>query len=303
LRERLAARGERLTVNLNYVSFTGPTFHTTTPSEYAEFLLAVFDRLQSKYGWVPDAVEVMLEPDHTPQWTGTQVGQAMVAAGARLAAAGYTPEFIGPSVMSMANAVPFLDAIAAVPGALTYWREISYHRYQGVSDATLTAIRNRATALGLRTSMLEHIGSDVESLYKDLTLANVSAWQQFTIAFPTTDDGAQYYLLPNGVPTMGSRTPALRQYFRYVRPGAWRVAATSTGNVRPVAFTQATGPVVVVHAAQADLLGIAGLAAGQYTVTAAPASAVSVASVATDPDGLLRVPVTAAGILTITRSH
>ena len=73
--------------------------------------------------------------------------------------------------------------------------------------------------------MLEHIDSDVEDLYKDLTIARVSAWQQYTIAYPTADNGAHYYSIINSAPVIGSRTPALRQYFRYVRMGCnpgWR---------------------------------------------------------------------------------
>ncbi len=36
--------------------------------------------------------------------------------------------------------------------------------------------------------MLEHIGSGTDDLYKDLTVGNVSRWQQFTLAFPSTAD-------------------------------------------------------------------------------------------------------------------
>ena len=134
-----------------------------------------------RYGFVPDAIEVLLEPENTA-WRAPRIGEAIAAAGARLAAAGFRPDFIAPSVMDMANAVPFLHEIVKVPGALTYLKEIAYHRYGGVSDANLAAIHDRAAQYGLRTSMLEHIGSDAEDLYKDLTIAQVSAWQQYTLA-------------------------------------------------------------------------------------------------------------------------
>ncbi len=301
LRQRLEARGERLYVNLNYVAFN-PSTGTThlDPAEYAEFLLAAFQHMQRTFGFVPDAVEVILEPDNKTPWRGTLIGQAVVAAGNRLAAAGFAPEFIAPSTMSMANAVPYLDQMAAVPGALTYLREVSYHRYAGVSDANLAAIRTRASQLGLRTAMLEHIGSDVEDLFRDLTIANISAWQQFTLAYPTPDNGAQYYTITGGRPVMGARTGPLRQYFHYVRRGAHRIAATSdNADVRPVGFTNpGGGPVVVVHAKGAETLAVRGLRPGRYLITNSNPAAVLATTATVGTDGALRFEAIA-GVITV----
>ncbi|MGH9175650.1 MAG: hypothetical protein ACRD1H_14890, partial [Vicinamibacterales bacterium] len=114
LRQRLAARGESLYVNLTYVAFTaqiasGLYIHDQR-AEYAEFMLALFEHLQAKYGWVPNAIEVMLEPDNVPQWrSGTLIGQTVVETGRRLAAAGFTPDFIAPSTTNMANASIYFD--------------------------------------------------------------------------------------------------------------------------------------------------------------------------------------------------
>ena len=273
LRARLAARGETLYLNLNYVSFGTSTAHHD-PAEYAELMLAAFQHMQRRYGFVPDAIEVLLEPENTA-WRAPRIGEAIAAAGARLAAAGFRPDFIAPSVMDMANAVPFLDEIVKVPGALTYLKEIAYHRYGGVSDANLAAIHDRAAQYGLRTSMLEHIGSDAEDLYKDLTIAQVSAWQQYTLAYPTTDNGAQYYYIKNGRPVAGQRTEALRQYFRHVRAGAYRLGAVSdTPRVRPVAFTNPDGrAVVVLHLERREVITLKGLPPGRYFVVAVPATA------------------------------
>jgi hypothetical protein len=94
IRNRLLARGEQLYVNLNYTDFSpqgaGTLLHKEAPAEYAEFLLTAFQHIESRYGWTPDAVEIVLEPDNAV-WSGTQIGTALVAAGDRLAAAGYRP--------------------------------------------------------------------------------------------------------------------------------------------------------------------------------------------------------------------
>jgi hypothetical protein len=289
MRQRLAARGESLFVNLNYVSFAQGQGQSD-PNEYAELILATFQHMQSKYGFVPNAVEMILEPDNNTIWNGTKIGQALAATGPRLSAAGFYPEFIAPSTMSMAQAVPYLDAIVAVPGALPYLKEVSYHRYSGVSDAALAGIASRATTLGLRTSMLEHIGSGLGDLYADLTIGNVSSWQQFTIAFPTTDNGAQYFTITNNRPVSGSRTPALSQVFRYVRSGARRVNATSTNSVvRPVAFTNVGGaPVVVMISQDNQIFEIRGLRPGTYAITTDNQYARTLPDATAGADGILR---------------
>ncbi|MGH7524901.1 MAG: hypothetical protein ACREK8_11380, partial [Gemmatimonadales bacterium] len=302
LRQRLEARGEHLYLNLNYVSFNhGGVIHGD-PAEYAEFLLALFLHLRDTFGVVPDAVEVILEPDNGTIWTGSSIGAGIAAAGQRLAAAGFHPDFIAPSVTNMANAVPYLNAMVQVPGVAAYLKEFAYHRYAGVSAANLQAIASRGAALGLRTAMLEHIGSGVEDLYDDLTIGQVSAWQQFTLAFPGADNGAQYYSIVGGVPVIGSRTLGLRQYFRYVRAGAVRVGAASDNAavVRPVAFTNVgNAPVVVLHMARAAAIALHGLRPGNYGVTTSDPAHAALADLTAGAGGSLTVNVPSAAIVTV----
>lgn len=302
MRQRLAARGEQLVVHLDYVAFSpAPGYIHLDPAEYAEFMLAAFQHLQSRYGMVPDGIQVILEPDNTTPWRGNHIGAAIAATAARLAAAGYHPEFVAPSVTNMANTLTYVNLAVAVPGVPALLKEISYHRYGGVSDANLQAIAARAAQLNMRTGMLEHIGSGVEDLYKDLTLANASAWQQFVLAFPTNDNGAQYFTITNNQPVMGSRTYGLRQYFKYVRLGARRVqAGSSTGGVRPVAFTNVGGgPVVVIHADGAETYAIRGLRPGRYDVTSSSQSSPVIGQGTAGIDGELRFATTVTGVLTV----
>ena len=302
LKQRLEARGERLYLNLNYVAFSpGTGYVHLDPYEYAELMLVTFEHLRDTFGIVPDAIEIILEPDNATPWRGTSIGQAIAITGGRLRSAGFDPEFIAPSVTNMANTVPFLDLIVAVPDALQFLSEIAYHRYGGVSDANLAAIATRGSQYGLRTAMLEHIGSGVEDLYKDLTIANASGWEQYTLAFPTSDNGAQYYVISNGQPVMGSRTRALRQYFRHVRFGAFRVQATSDrAAVRPVGFTNVGGgPVVVLHVDAAQTFAIEGLRPGTYRITSSSPSAETIGDVTAGADGVVRFASSVTGIITV----
>jgi hypothetical protein len=223
LKQRLEAQGESLFINLNLVDFntyqgSSNVDYENAPEEYAELVLATYQHLQAKYGWVPDAWEVVLEPDNTP-WNGTDIGKAIAAAATRLRANGFTPNFIAPSTTDMGNASNYFDAMINVSGVSpNIIEELSYHRYRGVSDANLLAIADRAQQYGINSSMLEHIGSGYQDLHKDLTLGRISAWQQYTLAYcpsDANDNGSKYYVIDDSDPNnpsviIGNRTKFLR---------------------------------------------------------------------------------------------
>lgn len=303
----LAERGEELYVNLTYDSFIlqcpgAPYIHDSIP-EYTEFALATFLHLREKYGFEPDAWEMILEPDNS-NWRGVAIGEAMVATGDRLRTHGFTPDFIAPSDTNLRRAIRDLDAIVGVPRALDYLTEFSYHRYGGVSEQALRAVGARGRQYGLRTSMLEHIGSGHEDLHADLVLADVSAWQQFALAFRTGDNGAQYFVIgPDGGLRMGDRTRYLQQYFRYVRAGAVRIGATTTsGSAAPTAFIDESGAVTVVaYTTRRTRLRLEGLPSGRYGVTYTTESTTGEALPEAEiPEGeALEVAIPAAGVITV----
>ena len=151
LKQLVEANGETLFINLNYVAFTntiggagtpGLVYIHDDPDEYAEFVLATYLHLESKYGWVPDTWEIILEPGNSdgdpgsfratwaaPGAQGTLIGNCIVAAAARLTANGFTPSFIAPSNTHMGNAITYFNQMANVSGAMQHVVELSYHRY------------------------------------------------------------------------------------------------------------------------------------------------------------------------------
>lgn len=281
LRALAAAKDQPLYINLNYVAFTGQisqggTYHHANAAEYAEFILAVFLHMDQEFGFVPDAVEILLEPDNVSQWNGAAVGRAIVAVAARLSAAGYTPEIIAPSCTNMGNAVSYFDALAGVPGALAALDEICYHRYGGVSDANLKALASRAQQHGKRASMLEwwSTGNSIDILLKDLTMGRNAAWQQGTLAgLGNVNEDMALYMVDVTNPAapavrVNRKTRLLRQVYRFVRRGAVRVAASSTsGIVQPVAFVNADGGhVLVARATASSSFKINGLPPGTYGI-------------------------------------
>ena len=279
MRQRLRSRGEPAPLMGTFGdSQTDPFDHKRAPEEYAEFLLAIYLHMQSKYGFVPDVLEVINEPDTGPvSWSPGQIGAAIVAAGQRLEAAGFTPRFAVPAASGVDLANLIFDAVIRTPGALKYISEISYHRYSGVSDANVQGIGQRAQQYNIGANMSEHIGSGFEDLYTDLTLGRNTAWMQFGLALcgsGVNDGGGIYYRVDQSDPARPviqprSRTPFLWQYFRYIRNGAQRIAAsTSDANVVPIAFLNANGKyVVVVNAAAQASFTIGDLPAGVYGIT------------------------------------
>ncbi len=286
LRQKSQARGEKLYVNLNYVSFTSQitnggcpagltTFHNTNPSEYAEFVLATYQHMQSKYGFVPDSWEVMLEPDNGTVWTATQVGQVIVAAGDLLVANGFTPKFVAPSTTAGPSAITWFNSIVAVPGAANYISEVSYHRYANIINSDLATLAARVAQFGKFPAMLEWIGAKYTTLHDDLKSGNNSSWSQFVLAGPSTnaDDGGKYFLVDSTNPSsptiiVGSRTKFLRQYFKYIRSGAVRIGATTANaTFDPVAFRNTNGNyVVVVKALGGGNFTVGDLPAGTYGI-------------------------------------
>jgi O-glycosyl hydrolase len=279
LRQKLKARGEAFYTGLQYVDHEANTRfeHWENPQEYAEFMLGVFTHMRDKYGFVPDGIDVVNEPDNFADWNPTRIGQAIVATAQKLQAKGFTvPEFIAPSNVRANAAVQWINGVLAVPGAAGLVKELSYHRYGGPTAADFQAVGAKAKQLGIRSSQLEfwgdfvtpNSGANYLNLYEDLTLANVSAWQQGVFV----DGGgcvSQWVRIVKGAAEICPNSRLTRQYSRFVRPGAQRIgAASSARQFDPVAFVNRDGTHVVVVKAQGgsgDFM-LAGLPAGTYGV-------------------------------------
>jgi hypothetical protein len=278
LKQRLDAAGEQLYLNLNFVKFkAGGLDFRNNPAEYAEFILATFQHLRNRWNLVPNAVEIILEPDNTEGgWSGTQIGNVIVATANRLRSAGFTPDFIAPSGMTANRALELFDEMVQVAGVSDVISELAYHRYGTAPSAQLLqSIGQRGTQYGIRTAMTEHIGSGYVDLHADLKLARNSAWQQYTLAgCAPNDTGGRHFLIDASNPTnpivrMASRSQYLRQYFKYIRRGATRVdASTGKSGLDPLAFINSNGKyAVVVKAGGANTFTIGGLPAGRYGVS------------------------------------
>jgi len=264
-----------LWVNVCYNDFGSSTFeHKNNPAEYGEFVLTVYQHMQSRFGFVPDSWEVILEPDSaTAAWTASQIAACVVAAQNRLLAAGFTPNFVLPSTTVGPDALLWYQNIKSInPAAVLYASQISYHRYVDIADSDLVLLKNQAEADGKSTTMSEWIGADYTVLHRDLKIGDNTSWQQFVLAsdINNTDNGGQLFLINHTTfqVTYGSRTKYLRQYFKYVRRGARRIGASSNnGNLDPMSFINTNGKyVVVVKVVGGQSFNVLSLPAGTYGI-------------------------------------
>jgi hypothetical protein len=328
-REKLARRGTPLFINLNYVSFNRQIFrpggscapntpaldyhHSRDPREYAEFILAAYMHMQKKYGFVPHSLEVILEPENTssgypgnawPAWDLEFTIAAAEAAADKLAANGFTPRLILPSGTSAATvalwAEPILQHFES-RGKLHYIQEIAYHPYRGKSNANRSIIASTAAQYRVNTSQLEWYSmSDISDMHDDLKVGNNSAWQLYT--FP-------YYI---NVDTSSPGDPVLRyskigryirQYQKFIQPGAIRVEATTNhSGFDPLAFRNPTGHyVVVVRTREQGDFRITGLPAGRYGIryTTNDRLGADLSDIDLRAGGTLATSIPATGVITI----
>ena len=308
MRDLLAARGEKLFITLCFVDFNkgslGTLTYATKPEEYAELIAAAFDHLREKYGLTPDALEIVLEPENSGPWRAERLAPAIRAATKRLAKRGYHPRIVGPSTKLAKNAVPYFNAATHAGAKID---TLSFHSYDNPSDEVRRGIARQAAVSGVSTAMLEHFSADVNEFYRDMTIANVSAWQQWAIAHVM--DNGKYLLVADISKPQGARlrlaakTRPMAQIWRHARIGDTRVAAASADpSLKPLAFVRPDGGVSLsVIADRGGDFTVEGLPAGAYEVeyTTAQALAQTGGKVAVGADGRAPLSIPAAGVITI----
>jgi hypothetical protein len=263
MRKLLAARGEKLLVNLCYVAFVkGRANLHENPEEYAEFALATMLHLREKYGLEPDSWEVILEPDLAGRWSGRRIGKTVLATSRRFSENGINVGFVAPSTTSMTTASYYFDDMVKVDGVLPHLSELSYHRYSGVNRRALARLTERSVKYHVPLAMLElwfgRAGPDV--LFEDLE-AGAAAFQNRVIGGLVVD-------VRKGNMTLNKDVRYNGALFRAVRPGAVRIGSTSSlDSLKALAFKRPQGGIVTaLRATGATDVLVRGLTTGNYVV-------------------------------------
>lgn len=275
-KNKVEANGEDFYFNLCFVDFLDQSAfnHTSDPQEYAEFMMSAWLFMDSVYNFTPDGLEVILEPDNSALWNKTHIPPSIVAVGDRLSSLGYDPEIIAPSLKSLLGIPIYINEIANNTTAMNYLDVISFHRYGGNTDTLAQQeIVNLANQYGKKTSMLEYDkNGDVNELHYDLKYNNITAWTKYALMYKSNEKFAYVYVdatdPSNPVYDVCDQTKYLRQYFKFIRPGAVRIeASSSNAEINPVAFVNNWGnQVVVIKAEQGDSVRIHGLPPDEYGI-------------------------------------
>lgn len=255
------AMGRPMRFSLAYVDSKwsdqqGQLSHADNPEEYAELIAAAFAHLKQKYGLVPDALEIVLEPDNSDGWAGRRIGSAIVAVSRRLEEQGATPRIIAPSTSVARRAPRYMQEIMSIPGAAEKVSVLAYHRY-GIqpTEQAYSRIRESAKAIKAQTAMLEFGRADAGMLFEELTQANISSFQKHDIATP---DLGRVATLPGNMLRVTEpgradaeveplpEATALASVFRVVDPGAVRIGTRSDRRwLSAVAFRNPDGRLVL----------------------------------------------------------
>ncbi len=309
MKQRVEARGEKLYFQVRYIDFRASAFeHNQNPAEYAELILAVFEHIRSKYGFAPDGFDLINEPDLANGWSDPgMIGRLAAAAGRRLEAAGFRPDFSAPSTTNKGAAVPYFDGIVGQAGARDYIKELSWHCYADSGSGSAASIAARSVEFGVRTVQSEcwTTGNTYQGLLQDLKNSRNAVWGMG----PLNANNGYYSVSANGDIALRDRAKYFRQYYKYVRAGARRITARpSSDALDPVAFINTDGRyVVVVKAAAAGSFTITNLPAGTYGIysTTGPDASTVTAFDVTAPDqtvgasGQLTTSIQGTGVITV----
>jgi len=254
-KQRVEAQGERLGLAITQTFHNGgstgsvPVWLLGSPAEFAEYATSLLlylkntHRLQADYYVIcKDAGDSADNPFEVPV-----VAKLTKAFGTRLRALGLSTKVLFPECH---DANPCWKFIHAVRDDKELWSSVGmvgYHLYGGEARNTdRPNIRDFALAKGLP---IGHAGSDginLDTLYDDLALGDVSYWSIVGLGGPQTG-GAFYIHLDNASFSRGGQYWQYRQVMHYVRPGAVRIEAVSdTPAIRALAFVHKDRTTVVL---------------------------------------------------------
>lgn len=269
------ARGEPFDLYVSPSFFKGgssgdlPGWMLADPQEYAEWALALLFRLRDKHGIEANYYSICNEAGNDNVFSPQVVIRMMKALVPRLRQHGFKTAIQYPESVNAAVAVRYLEAARDDPEVWKWVGLISYHWYGQDNQASMVKLRDFARQRHLPTAQTEFMDLTIDHLYDDIVLGGVSYWEIYGLATPDY----QAALTHVGSNTLhgGRWYWRFRQVSHFVRPGAVRIACTSSDPaLRCLAFEGGRQTALVLinttapHRARSVTVG--GLKAGSYGV-------------------------------------
>ena len=224
------------------------------PDEYVEWAMVML-RHWRQQGLEMPYFSLMNEPGYyqgLKSWSGTWLRDVAKRLGERMRAEGFTTKLVVPDDISPVAAYPRLQTILADADARQYVGAVAYHLYARGSEDGIAQLAKR---YGIPVWMTEYSTPGdwrawADEMHELLAVHDVSAIA-YMWGYLGDWDGSQLVRLrvAGGSYTgfaLNRQYYVMGQYSRFVRPGAVRIAATSSdAEVKVVAFVSGTKPVVV----------------------------------------------------------
>jgi len=273
MKKLLEARGEKAVLYVSYDlgSGTGQPWQMD-PDEYAEMAIATLTHLKSKYKLEPKYWSVINEPGNAGRPGNPKLCARLTAVvGKRIHDAGFRTKMSGPEVVTPRLVDRYMKAMVDTPGALDHFAQLTYHLYWDPNTIehrrTIRRWSEKLKVTAAQTEWMEQRDINVaRHIYLCLTVANVVAWERY--GWNLKRD------LKNQTFTRDSTAWYVRQYSRFIRPGAVRVKMESPDKaIMPVAFLSPKNkPVVVVINTDCKPrpVNLTNLPPGKYSVSVVP---------------------------------
>jgi O-glycosyl hydrolase len=259
-------------------------------THYANWAANGLQQLKNQFGIVVDYWDIAPEPDGVGHLTPDEFKRLVAATGAAFRSAGLSTAIAIPRVWTVRDFSQYADPILSDPSIRQYVKQLDFHEYdydasQGQSPdiADRHTVRSLAKRYGLTIAERE-TSADVKKNQStfwngtydqamawandgltDIVEANASAWDLILAYYTATPRvGLSSYVVMNydsNCNYTGFRIPpyywTLRQFVKFVRPGAVRIqAGSSSGEIRVAAFVDDKHRqtiVVAINNGQSDL--------------------------------------------------
>ncbi|MDF3128556.1 glycoside hydrolase family 30 beta sandwich domain-containing protein [Kiritimatiellaeota bacterium B1221] len=246
-----------------------PAWILNNPGEYVEFAMSLLLRLKHVYGLEANHICILNEPGYHNVFALSTIRDKIAVLGPRMAAAGLKTRIQYPEAVNVGNAMnTFITPTASDDDMWSWIGNISYHRYG--STSLLPDLAAFAASKNLTTAMTEHSNLNIDRLYEDLTVGNISYWDVYGIGSEIDLTNYNHLVRKNWY-------WRFRQITQYVRPGAVRVAASSDDSqLRTLAWDK-DGAMVLNLLNNSDnvtrTVNIQGLPPGTYGLSGARSTA------------------------------
>lgn len=299
-KQLVEANGETFTMYLSPSFFNGgssgevPPWLFHCPAEYAEFATSMLRYLKDTHGLAVDYYCILNEAGNNNAFWEDAVARMIKTLGPRLAFYGLGTKVQFPEAISADTSWSFIRAVQQDEEIWPYIGLLSYHLY-GNNDPARSKIRDFGLARGLPTAQTEYMNLSMDVLYADFVNGGVSVWEVYGIT-------SQFDLGYERLRRQGNYWK-FRQVLRYVRPGAARIAVTSTDTgLRALAFKKGEiHTIVLINGAGARRALVGPLPLGSYVAnyTVGSGAYQELGLHATDTAGVLTVDVPSSAVLTI----